>query len=223
MSEDNTNASNTALGYLKDGGGTTSDQYAITGVINWADSPNYASSYSYSDPLVDMTYKDTIPQGSDLMAAQVLAGEWKIGGYYNYCAASAGSYCYGDGTSSGTSSGNATEDICPAGWRMPTGNTSGEYKTLANAIMNEISEGSTVNPSISNDGYAPFRSALHLPLSGYSLSNSPSNQGSSGIWWSSTRISNRSMNRLNADTSTIYPASSNQRGSGYSLRCVLSD
>ena len=208
MDNTNTNASDTTLGYLKNGGGTTSDQYATAAVANWT------SSYSYSAPLVNMTNKDTVPQGSDPLAAQALAGNWKIGGYYNYCAASAGSYCYGNGTDYGTSSGNATEDICPAGWRMPTGSTSGEYSALANAIY-----GSTSSTSDAT-AYANYRSALHLPLSGYFNYGSPIGQGSYGYWWSSTRNDNNGMYYLSADTSNINPAGSRNRSGGSSVRCM---
>ena len=202
MNESNTNASNTTLGYLKNGGGTTSDQYAITGVVNWTDSPTYASSYSYSDPLVNLTNKDVIP--SDATSQD---GQYKVGGYYNYCAASAGSYCYGNGTSWGTSSGNATEDICPKGWRMPTGNTSGEYQALYN--------------NASYNSYANYRAALHLPLSGGFYSGSAGDQGSYSSWWSSTRYSINGMHTLYAGTSSIYPANSCSRDYGNSVRCVL--
>ena len=212
MSESNTNASNTTLGYLKNGGGTSSDKYAITGVVNWTDSPTYASGYSYSDPLVNLAYKDTVSSN-----ATDQAGDYKIGGYYNYCAASAGSYCYGNGTREGTSTGNATEDICPKGWRMPTGNTSGEYSALANAIYG--STGSTSDAT----AYANYRAALHLPLSGYFYSGSAYNQGSYGRWWSSTRYGNYGMYYLSANTGYIYPTSNSSRSGGNSVRCTLAD
>ena len=204
MNNTNTNASDTTLGYLKGTStGTTSDQYATAAVSNWT------SSYSYSAPLVNMTSKDVIPTD-----ATSTAGGYKIGGYYNYCAASAGSYCYGNGTSYGTPSGNATESICPAGWRMPTGSTSGEYSALANAIY-----GSTSSTSDAT-AYANYRSALHLPLSGYFRNGSPYNQGSNGYWWSSTRNRNYYMYYLLANTSAIYPAYVDYRYYGYSLRCM---
>ncbi|MBQ3470442.1 hypothetical protein IJH23_01885, partial [Candidatus Saccharibacteria bacterium] len=204
MTQDNTNASNTTLGYLKGTTtGTTSDQYATAAVSNWT------SSYSYSAPLVSMADKDkTAPEGTSSDPKQSLAtsDNWKYGGYYNYCAASAGSYCYGNGTSAGTSSGNATEDICPKGWRMPTGN-SGEYQTLYN--------------NASYNTYDKYREALRLPLSGYFYNGSAGNQGSYGSWWSSTRGNNNYMYRLIANTSNIYPASNYNRNLGYSVRCVL--
>ena len=197
MSESNTNASNTTLGYLKGTStGTTSDKYATAKVANWT------SSYSYSAPLVKMDYKNTVPTD-----ATSTAGGYKIGGYYNYCAASAGSYCYGNGTSAGTSSGNATESICPKGWRLPTGNTSGEYQALYN--------------NSNYNTYAKYRAALHLPLSGYFGIGSPSSQGSGGCFWSSTRSNNNSMYRLSLGTSGIDPAISYYRNYGNSVRCVL--
>jgi hypothetical protein len=201
MNENNTHASNTTLGYLK--GTTTRDpstdangQYATAGVANWT------SSYSYSAPLANLTNKDVVPTD-----ATSTAGGYKVGGYYNYCAASAGSYCYGNGTSEGTSSGNATEDICPKGWRMPTGNTSGEYQVLYN--------------NASYNTYANYRSALRLPLSGYFGSSSVIGQGSGGTFWSSTRSNNYFMYYLSLDTSNVYPAISCSRTGGNSVRCVL--
>ncbi len=208
LSETNTNASDTTLGYLKNGGGTTSDQYAITGVIEWTSSPNYASSYSYSDPLIatsgtgnngDWT-KDT---AAPLAMSQ--SGSGKIGVYYNYCAASAGSYCYGDGTSVGTSSGNATEDICPVGWRMPTGGDSGEYQALYAAYSSDN---------------AAFVNALRTPLSGYFNNGSASIQGSGDGFWSSARGSSYGMYGLFVNTS-VNPRNSSYRLYGYSIRCVL--
>ncbi len=204
MNENNTHASNTTLGYLKGTTtGTTSDQYATAKVTNWT------SSYSYSAPLVSMADKDkTAPTGTSSDPKQSLAtsNNWKYGGYYNYCAASAGSYCYGNGTSEGTSSGNATEDICPKGWRMPTSN-SGEYQTLYS------------NTNYNN--YDRYREALRLPLSGYFYDGSAIDQGSYGFCWSSTRSSNRNMYTLFANTGNIYPANGDYRYIGRSVRCVL--
>ena len=200
MNESNTNASNTTLGYLKNGGGTTSDKYAITGVVNWTD---HASGYTVSDPLVNLDSKDIAPSDPNISSN----GNYKIGGYYNYCAASAGGYCYGNGTSAGTSTGNATEDICPKGWRMPTGASAGEYNTLY------------TNPSYNT--YANYRTALHLPLSGYFNRDSALNQATYGSWWSSTRGSNYNMFYVEVSTSDIYPTTSNDRRIGLSVRCLL--
>ena len=199
----NTNATDTTLGYLK---GTTSrnpntdpnGNYATAGVINW-------TSGSYSAPLTNMDSKDVVPQGSDPIASNVLAGNWRVGGYYNYCAASAGSYCYGNGAAdSGVSIGSATEDVCPKGWRIPTSNVGGEIGAL-----------------YSNYSYTTLRQDFHLPLSGVFYNNSANDQGSKGCFWSSARSGNANMNNLFVDTGNILPSDSSNRSYGFSIRCIL--
>ena len=191
-----TNASNTTLNYLKNGGGTTSDKYATAGVANWT------SSYSYSAPLIatsgDGWTKDTLQSYG--------SGSGKIGVYYNYCAASAGSYCYGNGTSSGSSSGNATEDICPKGWRMPTGGSSGEYQSLYAAYSSNATN---------------FKNALRTPFSGYFLYGRAYDQGSNGYFWSSTYGSSVTMYTLHVNSSRVFPQDYGSRYYGHSVRCIL--
>ena len=190
----NTNASDTTINYLKNGGGNDEDKYATSGVTNWT------SSYSYSVPLFSVTNKNTTGTGG------YAAG--KYGVYYNYCAASAGSYCYGYDTTQGKSSGDATEDICPAGWRMPTGNSSGEYKTLYTAY---------------NSDYNTFVNALRTPLPGRFYNGSVSDLGSVGVFWSSTRSSNGYMYNLEVQTSSVDSQDYIRRQDGHSVRCILKD
>ena len=199
-----TNASNTTLGYLKNGGG--SSPYPATGVIAKTSSGGSWTN-SYNAPYIATTDIDTVPSNAPTNGA----GSNKVGVYYNYCAASAGSYCY----ASGSGTGNASEDLCPAGWRMPTGNTSGEFSALAYQIYG--STGSTSNTTQVNN----YRNALSLPLSGYFYSVSAVDKGSSGSWWSSTRNGGHYMYILDANTGSIDPADASGRTSGYSLRCVL--
>ncbi len=205
LTSDTTNASNTTLNYLKNGGGTASDQYATAGVANWT-----SSSYSYSAPLIatsgtgdngDWTKDTTVSYAMDQ------SGTGKVGVYYNYCAASAGSYCYGDGTNFGSTYGNATatEDICPKGWRIPTGGSSGEYQSLYTAY--------------SSDG-AAFVNALRTPLSGYNNNGSVLYQGLYGTFWASTRYGNDSMHRLFV-SAYVGPQQNRYRDDGQSVRCVL--
>ena len=204
INETNTNASNTTLGYLK--GDTTRDpindpygQYATAAVADWT------NSYSYSVPLVNVASKNST-NSSDSLSNE--AKTWKYGTYYNYCAASAGSYCFGNGTSESSSSGNATEDICPKNWRLPTSKSTGEYGSLY---------------SYTNyDTTAKYRSALRLPLSGYYLSNSANYQGSSGYWWSSTRYGLSKMYYLVSYENSFNGSSHDYTVTrGYSLRCIL--
>lgn len=77
------------------------------------------------------------------------------------CAASAGSYCYGDGDQdSGSSYIDATEDICPKNWRMPSLNwDDGDYDVLMQEYGNSL-----VASNINSLQYN-----LSTPLSGFSV------------------------------------------------------
>ena len=187
----NTNATDAELDYLKNGGGTSSDRYATAGVIDWT------SGNSYTAPLTCATYKNETRRNFGL-------GSGKRGVYYNFCAASAGSYCYSDNNNSNTSSGNATSDICPSSWRMPTGGDSGEYRGLFIAYSNV---------------HADFEKTFSALLSGQISNGSPSNHAHS-YYWSSTRSGNNVMYELQANTGYVY-FSSVSRSSGHSVRCVL--
>ena len=97
LSSSNTNASDTSLNYLINGGG--SGQYPATGV-----SSTFASSNTI--PYIEKRYKD------DVAPTRYGAGTGKVGIYYNFCSTSGGSYCYSTG------SGIPSEDICPSNWSI---------------------------------------------------------------------------------------------------------
>ena len=202
LTSSTTNASNATLDYLKNGGGTTSDRYPTSAVQS-----SMASSYSV--PRINTSYKDTdasVTYGN---------GSGKIGVYYNYCAASAGSYCYGNGTSNtgspstdpnSTSLIDTPEDTCPAGWRMPTSSSSGEYQALYAAYSSNVDN---------------FRNALSTLLSGYFNGGSISSQGTYSDFWSSTWYNGSYMYRLYTTSSAISPSSYGYRYQGYPVRCIL--
>ena len=152
----------------------------------------------YTVPAINTTSKDTVAR------TKYGSGSGKIGVYYNYCAASAGNIC----VSSNSSNGSADRDICPKGWRMPTGGSSGEYNTLY------------TNSAIGSDA-TNFRKALSTPLSGSFYDGSAQYQGSIGYFWSSTRPNNNSMYLLYVNSSNVTPTDNNNRRNGYSVRCVL--
>ena len=128
------------------------------------------------------------------------------GTLYNYCAASAGTIC----TSSNSS--DASYDLCPAGWRLPTSNTGGEFATLyANASYNTYDK---MRASVANGGAA-------FALAGGFYKSTPENQGSSGYYWASTYYNSASMYYLLFKTSNVYPSNSGGRGNGISIRCIL--
>ncbi|MBQ8156640.1 hypothetical protein IJ101_02530 [Candidatus Saccharibacteria bacterium] len=194
LTPSNTNADADSLTSLRSGNRTAeTPQYATAGL------GNLTEGNSYSVPRVNADYVD------DVFSA-IGSGSGETGVYYNYCAASAGSYCYGNGTSEGTSSGDSTEDICPKGWRMPTGGSGGEYQTLYTAYSSNATN---------------FKNALSTPLSGYFDRGSASIQGSYGYFWSSTRCNSSYMYYLDVGSSYVYPQSFGNRNRGSSVRCLL--
>ena len=70
---------------------------------------NVASSWSF--PSNSLTSGDSYTE-----ARSTISSNTSYGGYYNYCAASAGTNCQTSSTV------NTTYDICPKGWRLPTYN-----------------------------------------------------------------------------------------------------
>ena len=129
------------------------------------------------------------------------------GTLYNYCAASAGTICIDSNSS------NASYDLCPAGWRLPTSNTGGEFATLyGNASYNTNAK---MRASVANGGAA-------FALAGRFYDSTPTDQGSGGYYWASTRYSNGYMYRLLLNTSSVNPSNANgYRYYGFSIRCIL--
>ena len=129
------------------------------------------------------------------------------GTLYNYCALSAGTYCYAEGYGVG----DAVYDICPAGWRLPTSGSSGEFQILYNNYNNNT----LMRTSIVNGGAA-------FALAGIAM-GSPSQQGSYGGYYSSTYYNGDLMLSLYLTTSTINPSrgNGNGRGDASSARCIL--
>lgn len=182
---------------------------ATAGVLSWT------SGYgSLSGPLVNVTNTEVVPQGGDPLASEALAGGWKTGVFYNFCAASAGSFCYGNGGSnSAPTPSSATEDICPAGWRLPN-----NYDLASNGEIYLAVRAYPTEDGVS--GYNRFRRAFRIPLAGKWSINKIYFQGQYAMIWSST----------NRDTSTawylmLYPDSITQktsgtRGNAHSVRCI---
>ena len=122
-------------------------------------------------------------------ARSTINSNTSYGGYYNYCAASAGTVC------NDTTKQDATYDICPKGWKLPT-------LDQFEGITNQTSAFSPVYSGVYSDG-------------------SLSSTGSWGSWWSATASSSsiqRSLHYLGGSlgTGTLL------KNLGYSVRCVRS-
>jgi len=132
----------------------------------------------------------------------------QLGYLYSWCTAMAGQPAACQITAA--TQPDPDVSICPAGWRLPTGQaTTGEF-TLLN---NTINGGSTTSPT------GLLTQGLYL-YAGYFGSGSFSSQGSDGNYWSSTVSSASNAFRLYFVSSSVNPANSGSKGLGTSVRCV---
>ena len=130
------------------------------------------------------------------------------GTLYNYCAASAGTIC------TSANDKDATSDLCPAGWRLPTGGNSGEFQALYN--LTDYNTYAKMRAPIANGGAA-------FALAGYFYDSTPTGQGSGANYWSSTRFNVDEMYRLTIGISNVEPADFYLRYFGWSIRCILNE
>ena len=94
---------------------------------------------------------------------------------------------------------DATQDICPKGWRLPT-----------NSKMSSITS---------------YASAFSPVYSGYYTNGSLYGTGSSGSWWSATAlggVDTRRQNNLRYDDGNLH-TSGDLKDSGDSVRCIRSN
>ena len=124
------------------------------------------------------------------------------GGFYTWYTATAGI-----GTTALSTQGqNAAVSICPKGWRLPTGgNSNSEFQALhSNYNSSSVLRSNPVN----------------LTLSGFVQNSSRYNQSSGGYYWSSTVNSSYGAYFLYLVSSGVYPAASQYKYIGFSVRCI---
>ncbi len=207
MNASNTNATQEAINNLLNGGSSTTgwSNIAVANVTT-----NFNNNDSYIQPRINNASKDTLVTSYGPAST---SGQAKVGIYYNYCAASASTYCYainGQGVDVPDTLIDTSQDICPANWRMPTGGDSGEYYALAQKYGSDASNTNSLQYNLST------------PLSGY-YGSLADDQGSYGVWWSSTYGNSLNMYYLYVSPTSVYPGYSYNRYDGQSVRCLMSE
>ncbi len=158
---------------------------------------------SYTEPVVMLITEATSETGSIIDAY----GN-KYGALYNFAATSAGTYNFAEDAGAG----NAQYDLCPSGWRLPTGGASGEFAQL-------ITLGNGVTSSV--DGATVLQRDLGFSLSGLFFNTAPiTHQGAEGHSWASTFGDASHMSTADYYTASVYPNSSSGRSDGHSIRCI---
>lgn len=137
-------------------------------------------------------------------------GTGQYGYLYNWCAAM-GAQATAACANGTTPAPNTAISVCPAGWRLPTGN-GGEIGALNTAA----NSGSTITD-------AGLRTTWLAQRSGNWDTGSFLNQGSFGFYWSSGLHSATSAYSLVFGASTVNSAyTTNNKYYGYAVRCVAS-
>ncbi|MEE0888403.1 MAG: FISUMP domain-containing protein, partial [Candidatus Saccharimonadaceae bacterium] len=199
--------------------GTTVDGWTVAKFAPYSASPGELYVYSSGTTITDSQY-------TSLAACQAehpdCSAHNHVGNYYNWSAAVASN---NTGTTAfKTRYNNAPDSICPAGWRLPIARDS--VNTAASREWNALllADGiMTSNPGSSyvTNGFNNIRiSPLWLVRSGH-IGNGSLEIGSSGNYWSSTVLSKDNVYQLAFYPSYISPDSDNNRGVGYSVRCLV--
>ena len=162
-----------------------------------------------SDVSSDFELPASSTRGFSSNTAQNVYVDSKWGGYYTWCAATAGT-C----TGLNSDGAKATSSICPKGWRLPIGGSGGDFETLANAYGNSSSAQSTTLRETDGPNFL---------LSGYYYSSSPYNQDNYGRYWSSTAYNSNYAYILDLHSSSINPTNRDLKYVGFSVRCVAMD
>lgn len=137
--------------------------------------------------------------------SQAVGRSWySYGGMYNWFTASGGN---GEYT---TASGSVTGDICPFGWRLPTGGNGGEYATLNTAIGGTLRSDERLRSFPNNFVY-----------SGDFNKTAPGGRGTYGRYWSPTAQSTVKAFRMGFTAQTVTPTGSWNKWDAFAVRCIV--
>ena len=136
---------------------------------------------------------------------------YSYGNYYNWYSATAGNGKYGSNYGQGYESPG---DICPTGWHLPTGNTSGEFNSLNTALS-----GTDTGATASNN----LRSyPNNFVYSGYVTGSLVISRNSYGDYWSSSAYDSYYAHDLDLSSSRVHPGTNfNGKYLGRIARCVV--
>ena len=182
----------------------------ITGVISATDSNFSGSDFNVSEYNLDSndsSYSGHCDATNGYNNACVRDSGYKAtGAWYNYYAVSAGTV----GTDNDDA--DATSDICPSGWHLPS-----SPNTVIGTDFNKLIGNTTSGWQYATDGLSAFRVVV-----GGAYVNGTRNATGSGYWWSATANngSNRYYLYYYDDIMRFVNREDGDRSSGRFARCV---
>ena len=167
------------------------------------DTTSNLSACSYWTEVSNMSPMDNVRTDEIIISGNLYDAHYLAGNYYQWNAATAGT------GSAITDSTIATDSICPRGWRLPIGGSSGEFQDLLTDID---------NISITKYPYFYVPAGVVLPYQ-----KQLRVAGDAGYYWSSTVESLYSASYsyyLYFDNTQVRPSALNWRYEGRSVRCI---
>jgi uncharacterized protein (TIGR02145 family) len=193
---------------------------------------NDQTGYDYGIPRVYSFWDDTTsPQNGSVKSDGIdridITRDDFYGYHYNWCAATASNT--NDPTCLSSVSADATQDICPANWRLPKGgeynDPNNEFAQLTAAMAGEsfdeyVGDFNWGSPYSDNFQFGgPFQGVFAGTRNGSSWYYQGGSDG--GYWWSSTHSSSNSAISLKVSSGNVIPSSYNNRHHGLAVRCLL--
>ena len=149
---------------------------------------------------------------------------YKGGVLYNWSAAVASN----NSTNQTANYAEASNSICPVGWKLPAGMTSSNtytdfnYLLVENSIAtNYVSAGSNNAVWKTNGYYNIQASPLYIVRSGYFYNSRFGDGSASGLFWSSTSKDGNNAYAISYSSGGIYPAYIFARYGGFAVRCLV--
>ena len=177
---------------------------------------NIATNFTLPQVQTTGSYSYDTPQAFGPVTGDTGNGATNYGYLYNWPAATAGETT----STMPAGSGNAQYSICPKNWKLPTGNTTGDFANLDRAFGGTGQYAWSGESNIAKwQNTGPFKGVFSGGWYG-----SFSGQGSYGVWWSGSAIPDYSGYAFYAgvDPDEVTPGDGiNDRYNGIGVRCLL--
>lgn len=132
-----------------------------------------------------------------------------VGNYYSWTAAIGDSYYGNEYTTLGMELNNS---ICPAGWTLPHG--------VNSASGNDFAALSSASSWPTNSDKTLIEGQTYFVRAGYINNGALTNAGTQGYIWGSTVYSSSNAAVLSFQSNSVQPATTNNRGYGFTVRCI---
>ena len=194
--------------------------------IGTSDYPAYRiPRYNNLNTPEDASDRPQNPTSNTYSTDNTTVGMYSYGNYYSWSAAMANTIYYDSPTATdvdGKTSDNVNTSICPSGWRLPYGNTTGNGATSGGFSNLDIKLGGTGADQSTTEASNRWRKFPNNFLyAGLFTTSAARDRGVGGYYWTSTAHNSGSSHPLVIDYSGVILSSGYNKAPGKSVRCVV--